>query len=177
MSLLNDALKRASLSQQQQDAVRLNLPPAIVPAEPPPPVAETPRAGLGWAVPVLIILLVIVALGFGVLAHLSGKRRAHMATVVSVPPPVRAVPAAPKPTPRPVAKPIAPVVAAAPSIRMPRLRVQGITYYNAKWQAIVNGHTVYIGDDVYGFRVAMISRNRVSFIAPDGSKKTISLGE
>ncbi|HEV2453004.1 MAG TPA: hypothetical protein VGY98_02005 [Verrucomicrobiae bacterium] len=176
MSLLNDALKRASLSQQQQDAVRLNLPPAIVPAEP-LAVAETPGRGPGWAVPVVIILLVVVALGFGVLAHLSGKRRAHMATVVSVPPPVRAVPAAPKPTPRPVAKPIAAVAATAPAVRMPRLRVQGITYYNAKWQAIVNGHTVYVGDDVYGFRVAMISRNRVSFIAPDGSKKTITLGE
>lgn len=60
---------------------------------------------------------------------------------------------------------------------LPAMKLQGITYYNAKWQAIINGKTVYVGDTVDGFRVAVISRNYVSFIAPDGSKSMLPLGD
>jgi hypothetical protein len=33
-----------------------------------------------------------------------------------------------------------------------------------------------VGDSVNGFRVKLISKNEVSFIAPDGTEKTVALG-
>lgn len=192
MSLLNDALKRASQSQQGHDTVRIHLPPAA--PVPTPASAPKSQGGLGWALPVLVLLLVAMAVGFIWLVHL-GRRVANDATVAAAPPSAQAVPVAPKPAASiPVASklPMPPVtrqVAAAapgapaahetpqipPSV-WPSLKVQGITYYNAKWQAIVNGKTVYVGDDVKGFRIAVISRTYVSFVAPDGSKKMVPFG-
>ena len=168
MSLLNDALKRASQSQQEHDTVRIHLPAACV-------AAPKPKAGLGWALPVLVILLIITFGAFCTLAILARKPAAPILTASVVPPPIHAAPARPKPAPP---QPVTPTVAVtAPAPIWPPLKLQGITYYNAKWQAIVNGTTVYVGQSVNGFRVAMISRNTVSFIAPDGSHKILALGQ
>lgn len=168
MSLLNDALKRASQSQQEFDTVRIHLPPACLPA-------PKTKAGLGWALPVLVILLIVTAGAFFSLAFMARKSAAHFVRASIVPTPLQVAPAVPKRVPPPVATP--PVAVTAPATIWPQLKLQGITFYNAKWQAIVNGRTVYVGQSVNGFRVAGISRNTVSFIAPDGSQKKLALGE
>jgi hypothetical protein len=174
MSLLNDALKRASQTQQELDTVRISLPP---------PAAPVPgsQAGLGWALPVLIILLIVTAGAFVTLAIFARKAAPAPAPQITraatVPPPARPVPAAPKPVAPPVTTQTPAVAASAPVPPPPPLKVQGITYSNAKWQAIVNGKTVFIGDSVNGFRIAAIYQNHVSFIAPDGSRKLVPFGE
>jgi hypothetical protein len=169
MSLLNDALKRASQSQVELDTVRIHLPP-------PAPTSKA-YGGRGWALPVLVILLIATAGAFIWLAHFGRSRVSQVTTAAAVRSPVQAVPAAPKPSVPKPAPPPTTVAVAAPAPVLPPLKLQGITYYNAKWQAIINGKTVYVGDNVNGFRVAVISRNYVSFVAPDGSKKMIPLGE
>jgi len=54
MSLINDALKRAQAAQQKDS----------LPVAPPPPVATEPRGGMGWFLPLLVILLLAVACFF-----------------------------------------------------------------------------------------------------------------
>ena len=181
MSLLNDALKRASQTQQELDTVRISLPPATP--------APKPRTGLGWAIPVLVILLIftagaLVTLGFfarkATHAPVPAPQIARAAAVPppahTIPPPARPVPVAPKPLAPPPATQTAAVAVSAP-MPLPPMKLQGITYYNGKWQAIINGRTVYVGDSVYGFRIAAISRNHVSFVAPDGSRTLVPFGE
>ncbi|HEY1789515.1 MAG TPA: hypothetical protein VGJ73_15260 [Verrucomicrobiae bacterium] len=180
MSVLNDALKRASQSQQLHEAVRINLNAPSAPSrellrELPhelPLASASTRAGPGWTIPVLLLLGVGTA---AVVAFLFFGRGVHVRTTTAVPSPVRATSVAPKPSIIIIAAPAPkPVPAARPS---PRLKLQGITYSYGKWQAIVNGKTVYVGDRVKGFRVAAIYRNGVSFISPDGSAKRLVLGQ
>lgn len=183
MSMLNDALKRASQSQQEHDTVRIHLVPATAPVRPPAPAPEPesapePKPGTGWTLPIIVVLLAVACGAFIIKAHFPKQRRhpAQIVRTVPVSQPVRPAPAPPKPAPAPAQA--APQTAAADEPELlPPLKVQGISYYNAKWQAIVNGKTVNVGDIVNGFRVALISRYDVSFIAPDGSKKTMYLGE
>jgi hypothetical protein len=174
MSLINDALKRAKQFQQEQPQAQ-----SVLPLEPSPSAAK-PRAGLAWALPVLVILLITVAGMFIVLAFCSTKPPVQVTKTVPISQPVKAIPPPPKLPPSPATATGQTVAVTAPKPPPPpprALRVQGISYSNTKWQAIVNGATVYVGDNVNGFRVALISRNNVSFIAPDGSQKTLALGE
>jgi hypothetical protein len=195
MSLLNDALKRASQSQQGHDTVRITLRPA----EPAPKL----HVGKGSALSVLVMLLIVGAgvfiavalLFFGTRGKIAPQVTTTTTTTATLPPPTRIVAAAPRPVSPPartkmVSRPArtktvavashasapAPVQALAP-VPMSALKLQGITYYNGKWQAIINGATVYVGDNVDGFRVAQISQNHVSFIAPDGSRRLVPLGQ
>jgi hypothetical protein len=55
MSLINDALKRAQGAQQK------DLPPVTPPL---PPVESEPRGGMGWFLPLLVILLLAAACFF-----------------------------------------------------------------------------------------------------------------
>jgi hypothetical protein len=176
MSLLNEALKRASQSQQEFDTVRIHLPPAAA--------ASNQNAGRRWVLSIVVILLIAIASALIWLAFFERNHAIQVTSAAAVPPPVPAVPAAPKPiAPKPMLPTAQPVtertvaVAAPAPVSPPQLKLQGITYYNARWQAIVNGKTVYVDDYVNGFRVAVISRNYVSFIAPDGSKKMLPFGE
>jgi hypothetical protein len=175
MSLLNEALKRASQSQQEHDTVRIHFKPL------PPAPAPPPPAGRGRTLPVIVILVIAAVIAFIGLAHLG--RRVTMAA--AVPPATPTVPGLPRPIVPKLAVPkraVQPatgraVAVTTPASVWPSLKVQGITYYNAKWQAIVNGKTVYAGESLNGFRVAVIYRNYVLFVAPDGSKKMVPLGE
>jgi hypothetical protein len=174
MSLINDALKRAGQIQQRQP------PPPAAPPRELPTVTGKSHAIPGWMLPVLVILLIAAAGAFIARAFFSEKPPVQIARTVSVPQPVQVIPPAPKTSPPPAPSPAVAVTAPTPSPppapQPPILRVQGISYSNAKWQAIVNGTTVYVGDCVNGFRIAEISRNNVAFIAPDGSQKTLALG-
>lgn len=164
MSLINDALKRAKESQQQQS----QMPPG---APPLPPVEPESSGGLGWFLPVLIILLVVIAGLFVALAFFTQKSLAPQ-TVVPVTNVVQVAAAPP-----PVLPKTNPVVAVAQPPAPPELKLQGIFFNAASPQAIVNGHTVNVGDTVDGFRVTLISKDNVSLIAPDGTEKTLALSE
>ncbi len=193
MSLINDALKRASQSQQlQEDTVRISFKQASTPAfTPPPSPVSKPQPDPGSAqgsssTPVtdsgpvrssvflfIVIVLIVIAGAFMWLAHSWRRPVPHVTRAAAVPPP-RAV-AAPKPA-SPATEHTVAVTAPARAV-WPRLKIQGITYYNGKWQAIINGRTVYVGGRVNGIHVAAISRNNVLFVAPDGSHKKLALGE
>ena len=171
MSLINDALKRAKQSQ----------PPAPPPgAEPLPPIeAESPR-NVGWLFPLLVALLIGAACFFIGLAFFAIRKPAMQVTLPN-PGPQKAetivVPvAAPPKTPLPATTQTV-VVSTSQKTVPPVLKVQGIFYNAVKPEAIVNGMTVFTGDNVNGFRVKFISKTNISFIAPDGSEKTLALGE
>jgi hypothetical protein len=176
MSLINDALKRAKQFEKKQA-------PSIPPLETPFVDGQITTKRPEWIVPVLLCTLAAAALFIGLAFLIFERKPAQQLTAaVVVPPPVQAI-VTPKPSspPAPVTNQTAAVtalVSAAPSAppSPPPLHVQGISYSNAKWQAIVNGRTVFVGDSVNGFRVSNISKNNVSFIAPGGSQKTLALG-
>jgi hypothetical protein len=194
MSLINDALKRASQSQQlQEDTVRISFRQASTPAfTPPPSSVSKPQPDPGSAqgssstpvtdsgpvrspvLPLIVILLIAISAAFMWLAHSWRRPVPHVTRAAAVPPPLAV--AAPKPSSPPATEHTVPVTAPA-RVPWPRLKIQGITYYNGKWQAIINGRTVYVGGRVNGIHVAAISRNNVLFIAPDGSHKKLALGE
>jgi hypothetical protein len=182
MSLINDALKRARESQR-------NNPPSGAP--PLPPVESSARGGAGWilaAAAVLFLAAVGIFLGPALFGH-------------KAPPPVTAeTPAIPAPLPAaaalaPAPPPVAAVTMPAPetnalpppaintnpppsAVAVEQLpRVQGIIFNAARPLAIVNGRTVSAGDRVGDFQVEQILKNSVIFQEPDGSQKTLGIGE
>jgi hypothetical protein len=165
MSLINDALKQA----QQQLNVPAGAPPLL-------PIEAQPRNGISWLLPILIVLLIATAALFLAVAFFPARKPAAQ----NIPPPLpvmhfaQAVIASPKPSPV-TSQPVVATVPEKPS--PPALKVQGIFINSAEPQAIVNGLTVYVGDSVEGFRVKLISKNNVLFIAPDGTEKSLGLGE
>jgi hypothetical protein len=170
MSLLNDALKRTRQAQQQQE------PTPTAPVTPPlPPVEVAPQGGLSWSFPVAAILLVAVACLFIVFAFFFLRKPGTQITTVpqNAQTPQTVAMVLPKTPPALVSTQ---AVTAPPKPLPPTLKLQGIFYNDAKWQAIVNGQSVLVGDSVNGYRVKLISKNDVSFLAPDGTEKTLSMG-
>jgi hypothetical protein len=167
MSQINDALKRAKQSQKP----RMEETPVVPPLPPLPPVRSSAPGNSGWVF--LVILLIAIAcffIGLAVAIHkpvtatntvtvTNVVQVAAVAPVVKTPPPTNVTPPAPTPPPA------------------PDLKLEGIFYDAAPPQAIVNGQTVYVGDTVNGFRVKTISKNNVSFVAPDGTEKTLALNQ
>ncbi|MGH8022665.1 MAG: hypothetical protein ACRED1_03730 [Limisphaerales bacterium] len=173
MSLINDALKRLKQSHEQPQGAAhptSDNPPTLPISKATPSVANKTAPGPGWMLPLLVILLIGAAAVFIGLAF-SRKPASPVAVTPSVSQPVPVNPL-PPPSPAAAAKAVA-VTAPAPAPPVPR--VQGISYFNGQWQAIVNGATVRVGDRVNGFRVEEISKSEVSFISPDGSRKSLAL--
>jgi hypothetical protein len=162
MSHINDALQRAKESQQSPSGVRINLEPPHATAA----TAELREGPRGFFI-TLVVLLIIAACGFIGFAFLTSKPPVQVA-LVPIPPPV------PKPAPVVTTQMVAVVVNKPVT---PTLKLQGIFYNESKWQAIVNGQSVNVGDNVEGFRVKLISKNNISLMAPNGSQKTLTLGE
>jgi hypothetical protein len=161
MSLLNDALKQARQSQQQN-------PPS---AQPPlRPVASAPRGVADWFLPLAVVALVGAAAFFIWLALARHKTPPAKAPELSATQP--APPAPPKPVVAPAVSNI--VAAVPPTLPLPKL--QGIVYGQKSW-AIVDGKTVYVGDSVGNFRVKEISPNSITLESPDGSLQKVRLGE
>jgi hypothetical protein len=165
MSSINDALKRAKKSQKEE-------PPPLPPGAPPlPPVQPESSGSMGWLV--LVVLIIATACFFIGLAFTNHKPASETTVTVTNVVQVAAVPPAP-PEPIAVTNLVVPLTKPAP----PALKLEGILYGPSQPpQAIVNGQTVYVGDTVNGFRVKMISKNNVSFVASDGTEKNLVLGE
>jgi len=198
MSLINDALKRARQSQQ-------NTPPSGV--GPLPPIETPRRTGGGsaWVLALAGILFLAAAclfIGTAIFKRQSPPAEAAKAPVTSAPPvvtqptavkpatapiPVSTPPPAPAETPTAASAATStqtsavPVVAAANRSPAPPVeqwpRLQGIIFNAARPLAIVNGKAVNAGDVVGNFRVKQILKNSVVFQRPDGSQKTLNLGE
>ncbi len=185
MSLINDALKRARETQRN-----------VAPSGPPPlPPVETPaRSGAGWILAASAILFLGAAgfvLGPTLLRGRVSPPPVAKAPGISTPPrpaaaPAPAVPAGIMPVAANV-NPPPPVNTNAPAAsntnqpppvaveKMPR--VQGIIFNSAQPLAIVNGQTVSVGDHAGNFQVKQITQNTVVFQRPDGTQKTLGIGE
>jgi hypothetical protein len=177
MSLINDALKRARESQR-------NNPPSGAP--PLPPVESPARGGTGWILAMAAVLF-LAAVGFFLGPALFGHKVPPTVTAKTpgmiAPPPAES---APSPAPASLAVTVtdaspAPAVntnpppTAVPVEQLPKL--QGIIFNAARPVAIVNGKAVNVGDRVGDFQVKQILRNSVIFQRPDGSQKTLGIGE
>jgi hypothetical protein len=174
MSLINDALKRARETQQK------NPPPG---APPLPPVESPARGGTGWMLAAAAILFLAAACLFIVPAlfeHKAAPAVTTKAPEISAPAPplprVDAVPVLPSVTntlPGQVTNTNPPPVVVTEQV--PKL--QGIIFSVAHPVAIVNGKAVNVGDRVGDFQVEQIFKESVVFQCPDGSRKTLQIGE
>lgn len=155
MSLINDALKQTKQSQPQNPLVR---PPSLPPAEP------TPPTGGNWLAPVLIILLLAAA---GIFVGLSLSKRALPVAAASK------VVSAVKSLPRVIKSPVTSNTVAVTAPQLPELKLQGILLA-ARPCAIVNGKTVFVGDQVYGLQITAISKDSVT-LQNETETKVLSL--
>ena len=192
MSLINDALKRARDTQRNHSP-----PPGAPPLQPVEPPA---RGSAHWLVVTAILFLGAagIILGPALWKHKPPPALAVKKIEIPVPPPT---PVAPAPVTK--AAPV-PVVNAAPAVtnvnpptvvvenpppaaktNLPAAavvvekwpKVQGIVFNAAQPLAIVNGQTVAVGERVGEFRVKQITQNSVVLQHPDGTQKTLGIGD
>jgi hypothetical protein len=168
MSLINDALKRAS--KTDRDRARPTETRASM-----QPVAER----RGRSLPLVLMGVAAVSLGLAGLffwqwwnvshppapVHEETVAAVAPAPVVqeAVPPPPKVVAAAPVPPPAPVpepppAPPAKPVVAAWPA----ELKLMGIFFSKTNPRAIINGKTVVVDDEINGIRITKIEHDQVT---------------
>jgi hypothetical protein len=185
MSLINDALKRASQSDRKRPA-QAALPRPMQPA------AAPARARNSW----LLLAIIVAVLGFALAGLSFWKWWGATHPVVATAPvqPVRPVqtiveappPATPKPAPiiqeapPPVAVPAAPVIVAAPVpvVKPPwpiELTAKAIFYSKIHPHALVNGRTVEPGDKIEGVLITEIEPDRV-VVEWNGEKKELLMG-
>lgn len=144
MSLINDALRQTKQSQPPYPPSNL---PSFRPVEPAPP------EGGKWLAPVVIILLFAAA---GTFVGVSLSKRALPVAAASK------VVLAVKSLPRVVKAPVTTNTVAAVALRPPEPKLQGILLSATRPCAIVNGKTVFIGDQVDGLLVTVISKGSVT---------------
>jgi hypothetical protein len=172
MSLINDALKRAS--QAQQDKPPTSQPPTL-----PTQFHSDDANTFGWLWLVVIVLLVVAGsfwFGLSMSRHtVNPIVREPSPTPTAAPVPVQEAPVvsvAPIAS-APAADTNVPALAAAPAKPEPKL--QGIAYNPQRPWAIVDGKTVYVGDQIGEFRVKAISRSAVTLEKADGSLQQLNL--
>jgi cytoskeletal protein RodZ len=200
MSLINDALKRAQESQQ-------NNPP-----EPPSvsalrPVEDDRHRGPGLGLLLsLILMLLIVATGILLLQWMQMNRKTSGATqnagepaasslalpavsaaparktepppttpepqtsVQAPPPPVVSAPVAAPAEPVPVATPVAP-----PPAKL-EFKLQGISYQPGRSTAVINGKSVHTGDRLGEARITAITAESVTLVSA-GQTNVLTFGE
>ena len=186
MSLINDALKQAKQTQQQN-------PPPTPPLQFQPVEPEQPKSARA---PLLFVglalgLIVVVALG-GLFVwfvsqksaaelHVSARTANETAKAVTADSPVEPSSTharATVPPPAPVGLGTNALTATAtvePTVS-PTPKIQGIAFHETHPTAILNGKTVVIGDRVGGFRVLAITRNSVT-VGSDTATNVLSLSE
>ncbi len=181
MSLINDALKRAKQTQQEN-------PPSTPPLEfrPVEPGQKENRRTALLVVGLALVVIALVGLAGALVWFVAQSKEAalpvaarvvdaplaplpHAAPLVSAPTNVAEVSVA-----KTIADPIelpdepntngVPVVATiVEAIKPPALKLQGIFFSPSNPSAVVNGRTVYLGDRVNGFRLLAVSPVAVTF--------------
>jgi cytoskeletal protein RodZ len=188
MSLINDALKRAQQTQEQN-------PPPTPSLEFRPAEANSRPARRSTLMFVALALVVVLLLGLtGTLIwYVSQARAADLRvaartaeTPPSPPPVVAAPPVVPAPAVAPPTPPQfehpeepntnrVPVSADAGEVVQPTaLKLQGIAFDPQKPSAIVNGRSLYLGDRVEKFRLVAISPVAVTLVS-DTETNVLSL--
>lgn len=188
MSLINDALKRAS--QAEKNRLR---DPALPPAMQPAP--ESRRSFVPAAVVLAVVVLLAAA---GWLAWRSLARRGNPApaptpitvTTAASAPPARSEPAAvpvpapapppavmmPAPYTNPPAPPPVPYLGSAPvPPPFPELKLQGIFYSRGDPKASINGEIHRENEFIGEVRIVTISPNKVT-VEWKGQTKDLNLG-
>ena len=164
MSQINDALKRA------QDTPPKNMPSSMAPMLPVDALAA--EHGANWIRPAAIILvLLLIASLFIAISSGSHTGPKIIAEPASVPAPVVKIAPTPVHAPAPAAP--APIVLAA-NVPKPA-RIQGIVDDPAHPYAIVNGKTVYVGDQMDGQRVTAISPEAITLVG-NGQTNQLHVG-
>jgi hypothetical protein len=184
MSLINDALRRAS--QTEKDRPRQASTPTGM--EPTPPVRNSRLS----VVLIAVVLVALVLAGWFFWRWWNARNAANDAAMTAVAPPVmaRVLPPAAVPKPAPVA-PVepatpapapavvaheTPVVAPPPATpaRLPDvasysptpwpvdLKLRGIFLSKTNSQALINGNLYSVGDDIQGVTVKKIEKDRVT---------------
>jgi hypothetical protein len=169
MSLINDALKRARETQQ-------NNPPSGAP--PLPPVESPARGGTGWilgAAAILVLAAACLFLGPVLFGHKSTPTAPAKMPEISTPPHVEAAPSPVTNAPPLSATNTNPPTVTGAAEQQPK--VQGIIFNAARPLAIVNGLAVNVGDRVGDLQVKEILKDSVVFQRQDGSQKTLEIGE
>ncbi|HEY3864081.1 MAG TPA: hypothetical protein VGO59_19605 [Verrucomicrobiae bacterium] len=190
MSLINDALKRASQSDRnrQRETVRKHAP--MEPAATPPAPSSSMLAAI-----CVIVALALAAFFFW---QWWGARR-PVAPVkletAAAPRPVVRLAAPPRSAPAPAAANAQaavmppPAIAPAPAIETAlaspakpvppppwpvELKLMGIFFNQANPQALINARTVSVGDEIDGIRVTRIARDQVT-VGWNGQSKQLTL--
>jgi hypothetical protein len=156
MSLINDALKQARRSQQ-------NNPPSGQP--PLPPVESVSRGGMSWFLLVAIVLLLAVAGFFTGLSLTKHTPPPPPATTPATAPelsPTQQVESVSNSLPVSTNTPSGSNAIAAVPPPPPEPKLQGILFDPTRPCAIVDGATVFVGDRVGEFRVTAISKDKVT---------------
>jgi len=172
MSLVNDALKRAKQTQDQ------NPPPVpLLAFRPVEPANEGPPTSPLLVVGAVVGLLVVLVVG-GLLVWLMMNRQPAdlqaEARTVPEPAPVVTAPAEPVVTTTPdVTTNVLPVVVETPK---PEFKLQGIFFNPRNPSAVINDRTVYAGDKVSGLRVARITPRAVT-LTSENQTNVLSLSE
>jgi type II secretory pathway component PulC len=168
MSLINDALRRAS----QSDKDRARATPSLIRMEP-APVAQ--RSVMPWILAMGVVIALVLASWF-FWQGAKARQAAVDKVVVVVPPPkiepvheiapVIIVPPKPAPVvvqPAPAPAPPPPVVVKeAPEPWPSDLKLKGIFYNRTNPRALINGRSLAVGDTVEGARVAKIEPDQVT---------------
>jgi hypothetical protein len=190
MSLINDALRRASQSDKDRPQ-RASPPPGFRPV----PAPKSSRLPLFLAV-IVVAEIVLASWSFGKwwmarhpLASIPRSPTiAAPAAPQAVPPPVivkttPASPAAPTNTtpPAPVTTPAPAVVAATvtpavepPSLPWPPLKLSGLFYSKSDSRVIINGNLYRAGDNIQGVVLKNIEKNKVT-MEWNGHSKTLMM--
>jgi len=166
MSLINDALKRARETQPK-------IPTSGAP--PLPPVESPARGGTGWilvAAAILFLAATCLFIGPALFGHKASPVAAAKVAEINTPP---AEFVSVLISNAPPAMPDTNVPPAVPVEQLPK--VQGIIFNPAHPLAIVNGKTFNVGDLVGDYQVKQILKTSVVFQRPDGSQKTLGIGE
>lgn len=193
MSLINDALKKA------QKAIPSNPTSAVKPLQ--PVIASTGRPR--WLLPSMVAMLVIILVAVAVClvywdrtnqrADLGNVHDSHDSPPSHPPPAATVIHPATSPSLPQVVVDAHPALAAttaqlpatptlgvpAPPVALPTNslpslpKLQGIFYSSTDPSAILDGKTVYAGDQVRQYRVKIITKDSVTLVGPD--KKEIQL--
>lgn len=187
MSLINDALKRAKQSQQEN-------PPSTPPLEfraaeaPPHRGGRTTLLMVGLAV----VIFAIVGLSGLLVWYVTQSKSeslpvaariadAPIAPLETAIPTVPSLTPAPEPIPAYIERPDepntngVPVAVIEPTVP-PAVKLQGIFFNPQNPSAVVNGKTLYLGDRVSGFRVMGISPVAVTLVSASETN-VLSLSE
>jgi len=159
MSQINDALKRAQQTQKEN-------PPATPPLEfrPAEPGEESPRRALIFSAGFFYIACTVLGLtAFLVWIVVQAKHDALPVAARVVDPPVAPLPAPVVVNEHPD-KPNTNGYPVAAVIEPPAVKLQGIFFNPRNPSAILDGQTVYRGDQVSGFRVMNISPTTVTLV-------------